>query len=241
MVGFALTAKAQVGVNTTDPSATLDVVSSGTTSGTKALEINNSSNKEMVTVLDNGNVGIGTNLPTTKLDIENGTTAGAIKIVDGTQGVGKVLISDANGIGTWQVNTGAQNSLYQNIACNASTDFELPAGTEVTLPGFTPIIVPNAGKYELIFHSFFQNRGVDDSKSFYVHIYVNGVLYKAEETYGYVAQNAYLNSHYSVIVPIATPNSEIEVKIRAFISAPIYVNAAAGSNRNNLDIIYLGL
>lgn len=91
----------QTGVNTTTPSAELDIVSKGNTNATKALEVNNSSNTEMVTVLNNGNVGIGNAAPTTKLDINNGTTAGAVKIVDGTQGDGKVLTSDANGLATW--------------------------------------------------------------------------------------------------------------------------------------------
>ena len=50
----------------------------------------------------NNRVGIGTTAPATKLDINNGTTAGAIKIVDGTQGANKVLMSDANGVGAWR-------------------------------------------------------------------------------------------------------------------------------------------
>ena len=49
-----------------------------------------------------GNIGIGTTNPATRLEVNNGTTNGAIKIVDGTQGVGKILTSDANGVGTWQ-------------------------------------------------------------------------------------------------------------------------------------------
>ena len=48
-------------------------------------------------------VGIGTYLPVTKLDINsNGSYGKAIRIVDGTQGQGKVLTSDYNGVGTWQ-------------------------------------------------------------------------------------------------------------------------------------------
>jgi uncharacterized protein (TIGR02145 family) len=43
------------------------------------------------------NVGIGTTTPTAKLHV-----AGSIKIVDGTQGTGKVLTSDATGKGSWQ-------------------------------------------------------------------------------------------------------------------------------------------
>ena len=48
-------------------------------------------------------VGIGTYQPVTKLDINsNGSYGKAIRIVDGTQGQGKVLTSDYNGVGTWQ-------------------------------------------------------------------------------------------------------------------------------------------
>jgi hypothetical protein len=56
----------------------------------------------IVGVGNNNYVGIGTASPSTKLHIDNGTTAGAIRIVDGTQGAGKVLTSDANGVGTWK-------------------------------------------------------------------------------------------------------------------------------------------
>jgi len=47
-------------------------------------------------VVSNGNVGIGITTPSSNLDI-----AGNIKITDGTQGVGKVLTSDANGLASW--------------------------------------------------------------------------------------------------------------------------------------------
>ena len=44
-----------------------------------------------------GNIGIGTSTPATKLDV-----IGAVKITDGSQGSGKVLTSDANGIAQWR-------------------------------------------------------------------------------------------------------------------------------------------
>jgi trimeric autotransporter adhesin len=54
--------------------------------------ITNSSN-----IFNNGgNVGVGTTTPSAKLDI-----AGTLKVADGTQGTGKVLTSDANGLASW--------------------------------------------------------------------------------------------------------------------------------------------
>lgn len=91
---------AQIGINTSTPSASLDIVSKGNTSATKALEVNNSSAKEMLTVLNNGNVGIGETAPTATLQVTN-TTSTALRIVNGTEGAGKVLTSDASGNTTW--------------------------------------------------------------------------------------------------------------------------------------------
>jgi hypothetical protein len=70
------------------------------TTDSKPLVIKTNSQPRMI-VGSNGNVGIGTGTPTIKLEINNGTVNGAIKIVDGTQGEGKYLVSDANGVGTW--------------------------------------------------------------------------------------------------------------------------------------------
>ncbi|HOY31636.1 MAG TPA: hypothetical protein PKW80_07125 [Bacteroidales bacterium] len=47
-----------------------------------------------------GYVGIGTSTPAAKLDV-----IGKLKITDGTQGVNKVLASDANGLASWQTET----------------------------------------------------------------------------------------------------------------------------------------
>ncbi|MEN4758960.1 tail fiber domain-containing protein [Chryseobacterium sp. C39-AII1] len=65
------------------------------------------SNAERMRIDPTGNVGIGNTAPTVKLDINSGGTSTApvtaIKIVDGNQAAGKILTSDANGEGTWQI------------------------------------------------------------------------------------------------------------------------------------------
>lgn len=50
-----------------------------------------------INISPDGNVGIGTGLPDAKLHV-----AGQIRITGGNPGDGKVLTSDANGLGTWQ-------------------------------------------------------------------------------------------------------------------------------------------
>lgn len=58
-----------VGIGTTSPSATLDIISKGTT---KALEVNNGKKNtlEMVTVLSNGQIGINAPIPQTSALLE---------------------------------------------------------------------------------------------------------------------------------------------------------------------------
>jgi hypothetical protein len=58
---------------------------------------NYTTNNIDIAIKRNGNVGIGTNTPAAKLDV-----IGNVKITDGTQGAGKLLTSDANGLATWQ-------------------------------------------------------------------------------------------------------------------------------------------
>ncbi|UPZ17873.1 beta strand repeat-containing protein [Flavobacterium humidisoli] len=64
----------------------------------------------------NNRVGMGTASPTTTLHLFSGTS-GALRIEDGTQSIGKVLTSDANGVATWAASgvntfTGVVPSVY---------------------------------------------------------------------------------------------------------------------------------
>lgn len=82
----------------------------------------------------NNRLGIGTSSPGSRLEINNGTTPGAIKIVDGTQGAGKVLVSDANGVGTWQSASGSSYTGSTSNILNGNS-FERAALTgDVTAP-----------------------------------------------------------------------------------------------------------
>jgi hypothetical protein len=58
-----------IGINTTSPTAKLQVKGSGTTSATTAFRVENANASTSMVVLDNGNVGIGTTTPSYKLDV----------------------------------------------------------------------------------------------------------------------------------------------------------------------------
>lgn len=82
-------------------------------------------------IQQNGNIGINQRRPTEKLDI-----TGSIKIVDGTQGSGKVLTSDANGKASWanagalpffKVSTADTNHIIYNTKNNYGKNFIINA------------------------------------------------------------------------------------------------------------------
>ena len=80
-------------------------------------------------------VGIGTNTPTAKLQV-----SGTLRYVDGIQGTGKILTSDANGNASWQLpavteTRGVQYYSY-DIASTASPDLiELKTNSRISKSG----------------------------------------------------------------------------------------------------------
>lgn len=103
----------------------------------KSNQINiGNGNISRITVNNIGQTGIGTVNPVAKLDIRGSS----IKIVDGTQGNGKVLTSDADGVGTWQepnsrlaIITGITPRSHVSFTAGAGNDYlggyiDLPAG-----------------------------------------------------------------------------------------------------------------
>lgn len=74
------------------------------------LKFRTGSKTRIFTSYSTGNVGIGTELPSAKLEV-----AGQVKITGGSPGDGKVLTSDGTGLATWQTPTsggGGSNSLW---------------------------------------------------------------------------------------------------------------------------------
>ncbi|WP_294251508.1 hypothetical protein [uncultured Chryseobacterium sp.] len=109
----------------------------------------------------NDRVGIGTNNPTARLEVNNGSTAGAVKIVDGTQGEGKVLTSDASGVGTWRTMAFSSNVegtwLINNAQAN--TNNSIPANRYSSVARLS---LPAAGTYLVFLNADF---GFDNAVS----------------------------------------------------------------------------
>ncbi|MFP3598625.1 hypothetical protein [Chryseobacterium sp. SIMBA_029] len=130
----------QVGINENSPSATLDIKSKGNTATTKALEINNSNGTEMVTVLDNGNVGINVPTPTAKLHTNGTVRYENLPVLL----AGISLGIDANGyLGTY-----IPTPLFSYLTINdtqATSTFSLDSATEFySLPFIAAGILSNS-------------------------------------------------------------------------------------------------
>lgn len=95
---------AQVGINTANPQATLHVDGAKDNNILGAPTTNQQMNDFVIT--SSGNLGVGTIMPSQKLEIQTGGTQASpitgFKLADGNQFTNYVLTSNANGIGTWK-------------------------------------------------------------------------------------------------------------------------------------------
>lgn len=137
----------QVGINTNNPQGSfhVDGAKDNPISGTPSVA--QQANDFTVTSL--GNVGIGTTVPTQKLEIN-----GKIKITDGSQADGKVLTSDVNGVGTWKpmaFSTSIEGTWLINNY-EASSNNSIPAGKYNSI---AKLSLPSAGTYLVFLNADF--------------------------------------------------------------------------------------
>lgn len=71
---------AQVGINTQNPQATLDIISGGNTASTKALSVKNNLGADIFTIQDNGYTGLSVANPSVLLDLRDGQNNSIIGI-----------------------------------------------------------------------------------------------------------------------------------------------------------------
>lgn len=100
----------------------------------------NVAGQERMIITGTGNVGIGTTNPLQKFEIHTGGTVAAPKsgfrLNDGSQAAGKVISSDANGIGTWQYPKMHRilGNLTNGVNIPLSNNSSSYTGASITLP-----------------------------------------------------------------------------------------------------------
>lgn len=146
---------AQVGINTNSPQGVFHINS------TLTNPANTNNTDDVVVSTNTGNVGIGLINPATKLDIKTAGTASVpipgFKLVDGNQADGKVLHTDANGVGTWEdiilfnkapiVGTfsWAANTNLGNTNWNSISSISVPTGTHMIYIKIHMLNTPTTG------------------------------------------------------------------------------------------------
>ncbi|WP_415326976.1 hypothetical protein [Chryseobacterium sp. MMS23-Vi53] len=137
LVSFLISgwACSQIGINTSNPQGIFTIDSSKDNPETGVPQLSQQAND--ITVLANGNTGIGISNPTTKLHIKS-DTPGGIRIADGTQGAGKILVSDALGVATWQNSAPPVviNSTTGSSIALATGHTWVGSSATVTIPGY---------------------------------------------------------------------------------------------------------
>ena len=147
LLGITLYLPAQVGVGTENPQALfhLDAKSSAATTNPATGTPSTARQSDDVVVTTDGKVGIGTIAPESKIEINTQGVAGVypMQIKDGQQAVGKFLVSDANGVGTWKTVDPPNGAVYPIQILPSAT---YPRYTATQAPGgdFT---VPSTGFY----------------------------------------------------------------------------------------------
>lgn len=198
---------AQVGINTTNPQATLDIISSGNSSATQALSAKNSSDREILSLQDNGYLGLGVPSPGIRLDLRDGfnnsiigigtssqtaaeAQAGAIKYDPGSQ---SLYLSDgtvwkklsAHVIRTYVI--GDINSGTQSFANNASTVIQNWREQEDLLGSFNPttgvFTAPRDGTYTMAVIATFSSSPVSANSFMQLELVSPSAIVKSQSSY----------------------------------------------------------
>jgi hypothetical protein len=166
------------------------------------------------------NVGFGTNSPSEKVEI-----SGSLKIVDGTQGAGKVLVSDATGKGSWQPPYNPSNNSSFKVVGNAgqtipSNQSEIKVVFQNTTwddgGGFdlanSKFVVPSAGVYQFNIKLALTEYSNSLSSYPFLNIKVNGTVVDREVATVFTGLQAMV---YSGVVKV-NANDIVEVFVGGF-------------------------
>ena len=119
-----------------------DTITGGTIDTFASTGIDDNAAATAVTIDATGQIGVGTTSPDTTLHVD-----GSIKIVDGNQGLGKILTSDVNGVATWQNgNSGGTGVVawvkFDGATTNIAASYNVDSVTQIS-----------SGQYQINFSS----------------------------------------------------------------------------------------
>jgi len=183
---------AQVGINTENPKKLLHIDGAATvaTKNPATGNISALQASDDVVITNDGNIGIGILDPEAKVDILS-SSSGALKISDTTEGVGKVLISDANGTGRWSSISGSWYAILSGGGSNSYSGafIQRPIGSYTTTVISSPvdggvdqangvIAVPYNGTYRVTIsgHWATNRLGAEGSYRIIPMGFINGIL-----------------------------------------------------------------
>lgn len=160
------------GQEATDSDWTIDQINNLSTPRFRIFAGSNEDNG--IAISESGNVGLGTSTPNTKLHI-NTTTAGAgFRLVDGTQGTGKVLSSNASGNASWVTNVAVAPTIIGETDQAAPT----PSGSDYAIANNTYLkrkITLPSGKWIIMVGQTFNNlKNLSSNEGYMTHIYLGG-------------------------------------------------------------------
>ncbi len=163
----------------------------------------------------NGNVGINTTAPTEKLELQ-----GSVKIVDGSEGAGKVLTSDASGKGTWQSPSALANYPFQQIG-------PLPIGASCPAGGsyFTSSITLPAGIYNYIHYSCDGQIGAATSGHYVIIDFVSGTGDATFTYHNFINGSVGCSHYYTGVLRCFTPCT-IRKEYRSYVGSTFNVPGA---------------
>lgn len=162
------------GQNVTDADWTIDQINNLSTPRFRIFAGSNEDNG--IAISESGNVGLGTSTPNTKLHI-NTTTAGAgFRLVDGTQGTGKVLSSNASGNASWVTNVAVAPTIIGETDPTAPAP--TPPGSDYAIANNTYLkrkITLPSGKWIIMIGQTFNNLlSLGNNEGYMTHIYLGG-------------------------------------------------------------------
>lgn len=194
---------------------------------------------ERMRITHEGNVGINTTNPNTKLHIIASAPGTAFTLADGSQGSGKVLVSDASGNAKWEEGRNAQYQKQQaalsgNLTMNNSS-------TGVPIAGLSGFTSQSKGKYMINFHYFLRTDGSPADRAFYFRTFKNGSSTISDvEVYGY---SGTMNGHIAGTIPIIVDLNAGDIITYDFRNQIVNTLTfeSAFNARNYMEVVYLGL